>query len=160
MDASLGISRRTLLRRGAAVGGLVWTAPVVHTLAAPAASAGTPVDGLSYVAVLVEYEGKYYRMKYDVDERKFDNGGNFATPSKPPRQLVAPGGAPIENGPLPGGNGFLAGNQVKFEAPNGSKLVDYMIKHGPCAVGPQGGQPSTGTTGPWTFSPLASPPVC
>ena len=44
-DSSLGISRRTLLRRGAVVGGvLVWTPPVVITLASPAASAGTPVE--------------------------------------------------------------------------------------------------------------------
>jgi hypothetical protein len=44
-NSSLGISRRTLLRRGAVVGGaLVWTPPVVITLASPAAGAGTPVD--------------------------------------------------------------------------------------------------------------------
>jgi hypothetical protein len=44
-DSSLGISRRTLLRRGAVVGGvLVWTPPVVITLASPAAGAGTPVE--------------------------------------------------------------------------------------------------------------------
>jgi hypothetical protein len=44
-NVSLGISRRTLLRRGAVVGSaLVWTPPVVITLASPAAGAGTPVD--------------------------------------------------------------------------------------------------------------------
>jgi hypothetical protein len=44
-NLSLGISRRTLLRRGAVVGSaLVWTPPVVITLASPAAGAGTPVD--------------------------------------------------------------------------------------------------------------------
>ena len=157
MDASLGISRRTLLRRGAAVGGLVWTAPVVHTLAAPAASAGTPVDGLSYVAVLVECEGKYYRMKFDVDERSLSNGGNFNTPGG---ELTAPGGGSIETDPVPDGQAYLVGNQVRFEARGDCTLADYLIKHGPCAVRQQPGQPSTGTTGPWTFNPLASPPVC
>ncbi|HEY9379554.1 MAG TPA: hypothetical protein VIQ02_20950 [Jiangellaceae bacterium] len=44
-DSSLGISRRTLLRRGALVGGvLAWTPPVVITLASPAAGTGTPVE--------------------------------------------------------------------------------------------------------------------
>jgi hypothetical protein len=46
-DSSLGISRRTLLRRGAVVGGvLAWTPPVIITLASPAAGTGTPIESV------------------------------------------------------------------------------------------------------------------
>lgn len=42
-QANLGISRRTLIKRGAVVGGtLVWAAPVVQSLSAPAFAAGSP----------------------------------------------------------------------------------------------------------------------
>ena len=42
-NANLGISRRTLIKRGAVVGGtLVWAAPVVQSLSAPAFAAGSP----------------------------------------------------------------------------------------------------------------------
>lgn len=42
-ETNLGISRRSLIKRGAVVGGtLVWAAPVVQSLSAPAYAAGTP----------------------------------------------------------------------------------------------------------------------
>lgn len=42
--ANLGIDRRTLIKRGAVVGGtLVWAAPVVQSLSAPAFAAGSPL---------------------------------------------------------------------------------------------------------------------
>ncbi|HVE63892.1 MAG TPA: hypothetical protein VNB94_08845 [Mycobacteriales bacterium] len=41
--SNLGISRRTLIKRGAVVGGgLVWAAPMVQTLATPAFAQGSP----------------------------------------------------------------------------------------------------------------------
>lgn len=40
-----GLSRRSLIKRGAAVGGaLVWTVPVVQTLATPAYATASPPD--------------------------------------------------------------------------------------------------------------------
>lgn len=42
----LGISRRDLLKRGAVVGGtLIWAAPVIESLAAPAFASTSPVVG-------------------------------------------------------------------------------------------------------------------
>jgi hypothetical protein len=160
MDASLGISRRTLLRRGAVVGGLVWTAPIVHTLAAPAAAAGTPVEGISFVAILVQCNGEYYRMKWDVENNTLvgpQTGSGFSIPGGP--DLL--NGFSIEDGAAPGTVGSLVGDSVVINADPACVLVDYVIKHGPCNVGPgQPGQPGTGSTSPWTFSPLVSPPVC
>lgn len=47
-NANLGISRRTLIKRGAVVGGtLVWAAPVVQSLSAPAFAAGSPACSLA-----------------------------------------------------------------------------------------------------------------
>ena len=42
-----GISRRDVLRRGAIVGGVVWSVPIVQSLASPAFAAGSeaPEDG-------------------------------------------------------------------------------------------------------------------
>ena len=161
MDASLGISRRTLLRRGAVVGGLVWTAPVVHTLAAPSASAGTPVEGISFVAVLLQCNGEHYRMKWDVENNTLvgpQTGSGFSIPGGPD---LKPPGVDIEEGAAPGSGGSLVGSSVVISADPSCVLVDYVMKHGPCNVGPgQPGQPTTGTTGDWTFSPLVSPPVC
>ena len=67
------VSRRDMLRRSALVGGaLVWTAPAVQTLAAPAfAAAGSDTPGedqpegaISYVIVFFKCGGTYYRVKY------------------------------------------------------------------------------------------------
>lgn len=45
IDTNLGISRRSVLRRGAVVGGtLVWAAPAVQSISRTALAAGTPVD--------------------------------------------------------------------------------------------------------------------
>ena len=75
----VSVGRRDFLRRGAIVGGLVWTAPLVHSFAAPAlATAGTdkpapePVDdfaryGVSFMA-LVFYDGSevLHRAKFEA----------------------------------------------------------------------------------------------
>ena len=45
-ETSTGLDRRTVLRRGAILGGaLVWTVPAVQTLAGPAFAAGSPCVG-------------------------------------------------------------------------------------------------------------------
>lgn len=159
MDASLGISRRTLLRRGAVVGGLVWTAPIVHTLAAPAASAGTPVEGISFVAIVLRCNGVHYRMKWEVEGATLvgpESGAGFNIPGGP--SLSYPD---IQSDPAPGITAALSGSSIVIDADPSCVLVDYVVKHGPCNVGPgQNGQPVTGSTGPWVFSPLVSPPVC
>lgn len=161
VDASLGISRRTLLRRGAVVGGsLIWTVPVVHTLAAPSAAAGTPLDGISFVAVVLNCDGVHYRMKWEVDAGVLvgpDTGSGFNIPGGPQMTQYSD----IQPGPAPGASGSLIGESVQIGADINCILVDYVMKHGPCNVTPStGGTTSTGGAGPWTFSPLASPPTC
>lgn len=161
MDTSLGISRRTLLRRGAVVGGsLVWTVPVVHTLAAPSAAAGTPLDGISFVAVVLKCGDEHYRMKWEVESGTLvgpDTGSGFNIPGGPQMTQYAN----IQPGPAPGASGSLSGDAVVIGASVECILVDYVMKHGPCNVTPStGGTTSTGGAGPWTFNPLASPPTC
>jgi len=69
-----GMSRRAMLRRSALVGGtVVWMAPAVQTLAAPAFANGstaeeipcTPGLALSEVTVLTLCNGKYFWTKYN-----------------------------------------------------------------------------------------------
>jgi hypothetical protein len=161
MDTSLGISRRTLLRRGAVVGGsLVWTVPVVHTLAAPSAAAGTPLDGISFVAVLLKCGDVHYRMKWEVEGGTLvgpETGSSFDIPGGP--QLTDYPN--IQSGPAPGTSAGLVGEAVQIGASTDCVLVNYVMKHGPCNVTPSsGGTTATGGAGPWTFNPLASPPTC
>lgn len=65
-----GLSRRDMLRRSALVGGtVVWMAPAVQTLAAPAFAAGStaeenPPGAISYVIVFFACGSTYYRVKY------------------------------------------------------------------------------------------------
>jgi hypothetical protein len=55
-----GLDRRTVIRRGAILGGaLVWTAPAVQTIAGPAFAAGTPcVPGIT-VFIDTDANGRY-----------------------------------------------------------------------------------------------------
>jgi len=160
MDSSLGISRRTLLRRGAVVGGsLIWTVPVVHTLAAPSAAAGTPLDGISFVAVVINCDGLNYRMKWEVNGTLVgpESGSGFSIPGGP--QMTQH--SDIQAGPAPGATASLVGESVLISAATNCLLVDFVVKHGPCNVGPGTvGLPAVGGSGPWTFNPLASPPTC
>ena len=161
MDSSLGISRRTLLRRGAVVGGsLVWTVPVVHTLAAPSAAAGTPIDGISFVAVVVKCGDAHYRMKWEVEGGTLvgpETGTGFNIPGGP--QLTDY--TDIQPGAAPGASAGFVGEAVQIGASIDCVLVNYVMKHGACNVTPtSGGTTPTGSAGPWMFNPLASPPTC
>jgi hypothetical protein len=53
-ESNLGMSRRTLLKRGAVVGGtLVWAAPAVQTLASSAMAASTSCNASTCANVIV-----------------------------------------------------------------------------------------------------------
>ncbi|MGN6242355.1 MAG: hypothetical protein ACTHQ3_01615 [Motilibacteraceae bacterium] len=75
-EKTTGMDRRTVLRRGALLGGaLVWSTPVVQSLGGTAlAATGTPAGGggevcadISYVIVVVKCDGKYYAYKMSKD---------------------------------------------------------------------------------------------
>lgn len=150
VDASLGISRRTLLRRGAVVGGLAWTVPVVSTLVAPAAAAGTPADGLSFVAVLLECQGKWYRMKWEVDGSalSLDTGPNFQISGGP--NLL--NGQTIEPGAAPGVTSGLNANGSLTVFLGTCVLQNFVVKRGQCNATPGiAGQPGVPQSGSVTF---------
>jgi hypothetical protein len=89
VDANLGISRRTLLRRGAIVGGtLVWAAPAVQSFSrtALAQANGTPVCQIIILVVLVHDDGTIscFLETYIADESccdciedEFDRGATL-----------------------------------------------------------------------------------
>lgn len=71
-NESQGISRRDLLKRGAALGGaVVWATPVVQTLGMGRAFANTasPVDGgekdVSYVVITWTCDGNLFKVKWE-----------------------------------------------------------------------------------------------
>lgn len=164
-DARLGISRRTLLKRGALVGGtLAWSIPVVHTLSTPSASAGTPLDGISLVAVVLTSSNATgnvsYRMKWEVVDGRLvgDAGPGFIVPGASTQMMDHPN---IQDGAAPGVLAGLVGEAVRITAHDESVLTDFVVKQGSCAVDAGTfGMPAPGTTGPWLFNPLASPPNC
>lgn len=92
LTANLGITRRTLLRRGAVVGGaLVWTVPTVRSLSRPAfASEGSPEPtghAISYIALVLECtDGTTYRAKFNTETGWEDDPG----PTEPQKQDCYP----------------------------------------------------------------------
>lgn len=150
LDATLGISRRTLLRRGLLVGGtMVWATPVVQSFAGPAAAQGTPAVDISYVAVLIRCGATFYRMKWETDASGLvlETGSSFAVPGcsdqlKPSSGLVA-------DGPAPGTSAILgATGLITLRLGADCTLVDFRVKRGQCCAGPGvAGQPGAGQTG-------------
>ena len=151
-DSSLGIPRRTLLRRGAIVGGvLIWTPPVVITLASPASGAGTPMGGISFVAILVRRFGQLYRMKWDVNSGlSLTTGSTFDLPGSSNLLRYHPN---VVSGPAPGTSAMLNANgSVTVALGPGCELADFVVKRGQCAARPgHAGQPSIGQGGSVTF---------
>ncbi|MFW5898922.1 MAG: hypothetical protein ACOCUN_00480 [Jiangellaceae bacterium] len=154
MDASLGISRRTLLRRGAVVGAaMVWTAPVVHSLATPAAGAGTPLGDISFVAVLVSHDFDLYRMKWEVNgTRLAAESGDFS-----PRDLNLGRARAFEDGPAPDTSATLEPTgAVRVTLGAGCELVDYVVQRGRCRARPSTGYQPHRAGNTVTFVPPSS----
>lgn len=150
LDASLGISRRTLLRRGAIVGGaMVWATPVVQTFGGPVAAAGTPAQDISYLAVLIQCGAQHYRMKWDVEASglDLDTGPNFAVPGCSTSLQPVNGG--VTDGPAPGTSASLTpSGAILLDLGPDCTLVDFRVKRGSCCAGPgTAGEPGTGQTG-------------
>jgi hypothetical protein len=74
-----GMSRRSLLRRGALAGGAALAAPLVVSLVTPEYGAASSLSSLSYVVVVfLGSDGKYYRVKKEQGGYVF--GWGPATP--------------------------------------------------------------------------------
>lgn len=154
MDTSLGISRRTLLRRGAVVGAaMVWTAPVVHSLATPASGAGTPLGDISFVAVLISHDSELYRMKWEVDgTRLIPQSGDFS-----PRDLHLGGTRAFEDGPAPDTFATLEPTgAVRVMLGGGCELVDFVVQRGRCRARPSTGYQPHQEGQTLTFAPPSS----
>ena len=74
-----GISRRDALRRGALVGGAALAAPMVVSLATPEYGAAGSISSLSYVVLVFEKDGVWYRAKWQGGQVDVCGWG-FATP--------------------------------------------------------------------------------
>ena len=78
LEGPEGVSRRSMLKKSALVGGtMVWAAPVVQSITSPAFAQGTPdtnggTQDISFVAMLLDCSGSLYRIKF--------NDGNVANP--------------------------------------------------------------------------------
>jgi hypothetical protein len=122
-----GISRRDVLRRGAIVGGVVWSVPIVQSLGSPAfAAVGSEAQenfpgDISYVTLFLTCEGIKYAVKY---------------------QSTDTGYSPVcwngDAGTSPNGNG---NNVISSDDPGCKTLFD-LYSPGTVAGCPPGGAPA------------------
>ncbi|HET9441892.1 MAG TPA: hypothetical protein VFO65_01145 [Acidimicrobiales bacterium] len=159
-----GMSRRTLIKRSAIAGGLVWAAPVVTSMS-PAfgqTTAGTPdTQDISFVAALITCGTTVYRVKWNTNP-----DGTLQSPEC--GTSFAVDGCADQ---LPGGNTESCGSFVAtFDANTGNlsvnlgtcTLTDFVVKCGSQSFDSEGkgcqdtnevSQPNTGDTGTVTFVP-------
>jgi len=93
-QANLGIDRRTLIKRGAVVGGtLVWAAPVVQSLSAPAFAAGSPQPACTVTTRIYDPQSNtctITNFNADTDCCECVNAGNCSGDPCSDRQQVGP----------------------------------------------------------------------
>ena len=162
-----GISRRTLIKRSAIAGGLVWAAPVVTNMSpAFGQAAGTPgTQDISFVAVLVNCGGAIYRLKWEPGGA-FEYGPSFAVDGCSDQLLR-------NDSSIAAGAGSFSAASASFNSSTGQltvnlgtcTLVDFVVKCGvpsdPLDQGCQDpedrSQPNVGDTGSVTFNPCSLP---
>jgi hypothetical protein len=146
------------LRGGVVAGSLAWSVPVIYTLATPSAAAGTPLDGISSVAIVLRVDGSHYRMRWAVQKGALalETGPGFVMAGS--HQMSAY--ADIQPGAAPGAGASLVGETVRVAAVGTQPdlvLVDYVVQQRGCSWGPgTAALPAIGSSGPWDFTPLAS----
>lgn len=141
-----GIDRRSLLKKGAAAGGVVWAAPVIGSFTAPAAaSQGTPVPSttsLSVFVLAIQIGQAIYHVKWELTEI---NGQDFFIPGPPQEcgEFGPPHCDPLEPArttnacpPPPGVTAVLNPNQtLTVTFPSGATILQARQKCGkPCPV--------------------------
>jgi hypothetical protein len=63
-EGGTGLSRRTLIKGGAMVGGLVWAAPVIDSFTSPASATSGAPFACSYALVVFSLGGTTYAVKF------------------------------------------------------------------------------------------------
>ena len=160
-DEARGISRRDLLRRGAALGGAVlWATPTVQTLGMRPAFAAATSHATSYVAFVLRCGDDTFLVKWEVDGTygTWESGGSL--PCESGRFLEAPygpftGGAPVGL-PTPSQTA-IDGDKVKwtFRFTNGCTVLWWVNKCGQTCITQDYGPDSTVTEVTATPCPAA-----
>jgi hypothetical protein len=137
------VSRRTVVKSGLVVGGALWAAPVVSVLTATKASASTPSSpnpspsptaaGISYVILVLEYNGVVVTAKLNDDgtvscpgHESSDTGGRFG------EYLTANSWTPSSSTTCPAGLAIVSASTTQLSAslPSGYSLVGFMVHDG------------------------------
>jgi hypothetical protein len=148
-DDETGVSRRTMLRKSALVGGAALAAPLVVSIVTPAygASASNPTS-LSYVAMSFTCGTTAYRMKIGGDG-SVQCGSTFNTPGDGDCTLSVPGGTTLSEDCLAGVSisQNVQTGKITITFPASCKIRDYIVK---CANNCQVSDPvpSSGVSGP------------
>lgn len=144
-------SRRTMIKRSAVIGGaLLWAAPTVQTLSAPAFAAGSPVAGggdISFVALLATCAGVKYRFKFEVENgvvQPVECGPKFSTGDCSDNLGQGDPNVSKECPPPPGVTATAnPDGSVTVSGLSGCTIHDFIVKAGQCCAGPgEGGEPT------------------
>ena len=155
-----GMSRRTLIKRSAVVGGTVlWAAPVVQSFTSPAfGQVGTPTGkGISYIALVYQCTGQPPKaVKLDLED-----GGTFTcSGSAAPNTPGCDGSLTVPAGTVAGSCDDLtvvvsADRSLVTVTPDaGCTILDAVAKCGSPENPPSGGECLDGTSvaGVFTFT--------
>lgn len=157
-EGTPGLSRRAIIQRGAAVGGVIWAVPVIESFTNRAAaqtvgSLEPGIYGISYLALLVNCSLNCYQVKFEIGEvdgvdmvlpnpicgPAIENKKGMGTPYCTD---MAPCLGPSSCSVLPVAV-LLDSGYVQVTLPEGCRILDFRVKCASCCEGPlSGGQPS------------------
>jgi hypothetical protein len=158
-----GLTRRDVLTRGitgAGVATLVWTNPLIKTVALAQTSDGSPSPGggpgISFVALLLDCEGTKYQVKFEDDNdfasAECDSDGVNTTKHCP--NTWPAGGCPPEEENV---HATQSDGNVTVHLGEKCTVDDFIVKCGLCCEGPGDGNQPTGQSGDSiTFVPCGS----
>ena len=129
-----GVSRRSMLKKSALVGGtMVWAAPVVQSITSPAFAQGTPEDGdtqdISFVAILLDCSGDLYRVKFNNETEGLvtECGRDFSVAQC--NETLMEGSTDVEDSCPSGVSAVMDGRNLVVSLGT-CTIVDYVVKCG------------------------------
>lgn len=155
-EAKPGTSRRQLIQRGAAVGGVLWAVPVIEsfTNSASAQVGSPPPDGprvagvaeIAYIAILVSFNGACTVVKIDSNGNTAVKAPGATNPKTPCCSDMTNVACLVGSATRPDGLVAEVVDEDGFQRitlPVGCVLLDYRVHCGQCCDGPGAtGQPS------------------
>lgn len=146
LETPTGSSRRDLIKRGAAVGAVVWAVPMIDSFTSKASAAtgsAEPGADISYLALLIQCDTSCSQYKFEIEDGVLNPtaecGDVVGTPDCTD-MLDCPGTSCVGAAPTAV---LLPDGTLRVTIPSGCRLLDFRVKCGQCCEGPGSeGQPT------------------